>query len=254
MNTKEDYIGVFDSGLGGISVLRHLRRVLPEEKFLYFGDSANAPYGTKTKEEVRSLTFIAMEAMMERGLKAFVVACNTATSAAIKDLRAAYPNMIIVGIEPALKLAADRFPGGALGVMATPMTLREQKFEALMQRYEGNCRVYKLPAPGLVELIESGRADSPEAEQLLKKLFAQCPEPLDALVLGCTHYPFAERTLRCVLGEGVTLLDGGDGTARETRRRLETAGLLRTGAGEVILENSRGGKLLELSRELLDRP
>ena len=252
MNTKEDYIGVFDSGLGGLSVLRHLRRVLPEEKFLYFGDSANAPYGTRTKEEVKNLTFAAAETLMARGLKALVVACNTATSAAINDLRAAYPELIVVGIEPALKLAADQFPGGTLGVMATPMTLREEKFAALMARYEGSCRVYKLPAPGLVELIEGGKADSPETEELLKGLFSQCPEPLDALVLGCTHYPFAADTLRRVLGEKVALLDGGDGTARETRRRLAAAGLLRTGVGEVILENSRGGELLDLSRKLLE--
>lgn len=253
MNTREDYIGVFDSGLGGISVLRHLLRVLPEEKFLYFGDSANAPYGTKTREEVRSLTFAALEKLMQRGIKAFVVACNTATSAAINELRAAYPELIIIGIEPALKLAADRFPGGALGVMATPMTLREEKFSALMGRYEGSCRVYKLPAPGLVELIESGRADSPETDALLKALFDTCPEPLDAVVLGCTHYPFAAEALSRVLGEKVALLDGGDGTARETRRRLAAAGLLRTGEGELILENSRGGELLERTRDLLNQ-
>ena len=254
MNTKEDYIGVFDSGLGGISVLRHLVRVLPEEKFLYFGDSANAPYGTKTKEEVRQLTFAAAEKLLDRGLKALVVACNTATSAAINDLRIAYPELIVVGIEPALKLAADKFPGGALGVMATPMTLREDKFAALMARYEGNCRVYKLPAPGLVELIESGKADSPQTDALLQALFASCPEPLDALVLGCTHYPFASASLRRVLGEHTALLDGGDGTARETRRRLAAAGLLRTGPGQVLLENSRGGELLDLSRILLETP
>ena len=253
MNTREDYIGVFDSGLGGTSVLRHLLRVMPEEKYLYFGDSANAPYGTKTREEVRDLTFTALEKLMQRGIKAFVVACNTATSAAINELRAAYPELIIIGIEPALKLAADRFPGGALGVMATPMTLREAKFAALMERYEGSCHVYKLPAPGLVELIESGRADSPETDALLKALFDTCPEPLDAVVLGCTHYPFAAKALGRVLGEKVALLDGGDGTARETRRRLAATGLLRSGEGELILENSRGGELLERTRELLNQ-
>ena len=251
MNTKEDYIGVFDSGLGGISVLKHLIRVLPEEKFLYFGDSANAPYGTKTREEVRELSFAAARKLMEKGIKALVVACNTATSAAINDLRAAFPELIIVGIEPALKLAADKFPGGALGVMATPMTLREEKFANLMGRYEGSCRVYKLPAPGLVELIEGGKADSAETDALLKTLFASCPEKLDALVLGCTHYPFATESLRRVLGEETALLDGGDGTARETRRRLEKAGLLRSGTGSVTMENSKGGNLTELSKQFL---
>ena len=252
MPRKEDYIAVFDSGVGGISVLRQLLKQMPGEKYLYFGDSANAPYGTKTKEQVRELTFAAAEKLMQRGIKALVVACNTATSAAINELRCSYPDLIIVGIEPALKLAADKFPGCALGVMATPMTLREQKFAALMERYEGNCRVYKLPAPGLVALIESGRADSEETDALLQELFSHCPEKPEALVLGCTHYPFASKALRRVLGEGVVLLDGGDGTARETRRRLEVAGLLRSGNGELIIENSLGGDLLDRSRKLLE--
>ena len=156
MNTKQDYIAVFDSGVGGISVLRHLRRVMPGERYLYFGDSANAPYGTKTKDEVEALTFAAARHLMARGVKALVVACNTATSAAIHDLREAYPDTIVIGIEPALKLAYDRYHGGGIGVMATPMTLREEKFEALMHRYDQSCRIYKIPAPGLVELVERG--------------------------------------------------------------------------------------------------
>ena len=142
MNTN-DLIAVFDSGVGGISVLKHLVRVLPEERFLYFGDSANAPYGTKTKEQVRELTLAAAEMLYRRGIKALVVACNTATSAAINDLRAAYPDLIVIGIEPALKLAADTFPGGNLGVMATEVTLREEKFDALVNRLEGGCRVLR---------------------------------------------------------------------------------------------------------------
>ncbi|MEE1327324.1 MAG: aspartate/glutamate racemase family protein, partial [Oscillospiraceae bacterium] len=115
MNTKHDYIGLFDSGVGGISVLRHMLRLMPNERYLYMGDSANAPYGTKTKEQVRQLSFAVAEKLIDRGIKALVVACNTATSAAINDLRSAYPDLIVVGIEPALKLAADRFPKGNLG-------------------------------------------------------------------------------------------------------------------------------------------
>ena len=249
---KNDYIAVFDSGVGGISVLRHLVRVLPEERFLYFGDSANAPYGTKTKEQVRELTFAAAEMLMKRGIKALVVACNTATSAAINELRQAYPQLIIIGIEPALKLAADKFPGGRLGVMATPMTLREEKFALLMERFQESCEIYKIPAPGLVERIESGNADTPETEALLRRLLAPYPK-LDALVLGCTHYPFARKAIGRVLGQQVALLDGGDGTARETRRRLEQAGLLRSGEGSVTIENSSNDPyLLALSMELLE--
>ena len=250
---KNDYIAVFDSGVGGISVLRHLVNHLPSERFLYFGDSANAPYGTKTKEQVRELTFAAAEMLMKRGIKALVVACNTATSAAINELRQAYPQLIIIGIEPALKLAADKFPGGRLGVMATPMTLREEKFALLMERFQESCEIYKIPAPGLVELIETGKADSPEAEALLRQLFAPYPG-LDALVLGCTHYPFAAPSISRVLGEHVALLDGGDGTARETQRRLRQADLLRTGEGSVTMENSKHDpKLLKLSMELLEK-
>ena len=246
-----DYIAVFDSGVGGISVLRHLAALLPQERFLYFGDSANAPYGIKTKAQVKALTFAAAEKLMARGIKALVVACNTATSAAINDLRAAYPELIVIGIEPALKLAADKFPGGKLGVMATPMTLREAKFARLLERFAESCEIFKIPAPGLVELIEGGRADSPETDRLLEDLFAPYPG-LDALVLGCTHYPFAKASISRVLGERVALLDGGEGTARETKRRLKEAGLLRTGEGSVTMENSKNSPdLLALSEKLL---
>ena len=252
MNTKHDYIAVFDSGVGGLSVLRHLRRVMPGERYLYFGDSANAPYGTKTKEDVKKLTFDAAQRLISRGIKALVVACNTATSAAIHDLRIAYPDLVVIGIEPALKLAADRFPGGKLCVMATPMTLREEKFAALMRRYEEVCHVQKLPAPGLVELVEGGKADSPETDSLLKTLFATLESTPDAVVLGCTHYPFAAKAISRVLGEGVALLDGGEGTARETRRRLMEAGLLEDGRGELVIENSKNDPwLLHLSYDLL---
>ena len=247
-----DYIAVFDSGVGGISVLRHLVAQLPQERFLYFGDSANAPYGTKTKDQVKSLTFAAAEKLRNQGIKALVVACNTATSAAINELRAAYPELIVIGIEPALKLAADKFPGGNLGVMATPMTLREEKFARLMERFSESSEIFKIPAPGLVELIEGGKADSPETDALLKDLFAPYPK-LDALVLGCTHYPFAKAAISRVLGENVALLDGGEGTARETKRRLKEAGLLRTGEGSVTFRNSKPSpKLLALSEKLLE--
>lgn len=253
MNTKNDYIGLFDSGVGGISVLRHMLRLMPEERYLYMGDSANAPYGTKTKEQVRQLSFAVAEKLVARGIKALVVACNTATSAAINDLRSAYPDLIVVGIEPALKLAADRFPKGNLGVMATPMTLREEKFDLLLHRFDSQCRVSKIPAPGLVELIEQGRGNSAEAEILLRSLLRDYIGNIDALVLGCTHYPFAAEAISRVLGEQVALLDGGDGTARETKRRLALAGLLNDGPGEILIENSsENPQIIELAYRLLN--
>ena len=254
MNTKRDYIAVFDSGVGGISVLRHLRRQLPGERFLYFGDSANAPYGSRSTEEVKQLTLAASRKLTtEYGVKALVLACNTATAAAVKEVREAYPNLIVIGIEPALKLAADHFPGGRVGVMATEVTLREEKFDSLLHRFDENCEVFKIPAPGLVQLVEAGKAETEETEDLLRTILSPYAGKLDALVLGCTHYPFAAKAIRRILGEDVALLDGGDGTARETKRRLKEAGLLEEGEGELQMINSAGNEaMIQLSRQLLE--
>ena len=185
MYTKNDYIAVFDSGVGGISVLRQLRKLMPQERYVYFGDSANAPYGSRPTSEVKQLSLAAAHKLTtEYPVKALVVACNTATAAAIKELRAQYPDLIVIGIEPALKLAADKFPGGHIGVMATQVTLREGKFEDLLRRHGHDCTVDRIPAPGLVELIESGRGDGPETEEFMHKLLDQYVGKLDALVLG----------------------------------------------------------------------
>lgn len=252
MNTKQDYIAVFDSGLGGLSVLRHLRRRMPGERFLYYGDSAHAPYGVRSRADVEALTLNAADRLMRRGLKALVVACNTATSAAIGALREKYPELIVVGIEPALKLAADRFPSGRIGVMATPVTLREEKFSLLLTRYAASCQVYKIPAPQLVPLIEEGRVDTPIMEQTLHALLDPFASRMDALVLGCTHFPFASHAMERLLGPKVAVLDGGDGTARETLHRLEAADLLEHGNGELILENSLGTQeIIRRSRRML---
>ncbi|MCI6269612.1 MAG: glutamate racemase [Clostridiales bacterium] len=252
MSSKTDYIAVFDSGVGGISVLRELLRLMPQERYLYFGDSANAPYGTRPTAEVRALTLAAAERLMARGCKALVVACNTATAAAIIDLRAKYPDKIIIGIEPALKVAADHFPGGEVGVMATPVTLREEKFDVLLHRFTDACTVHKIPAPGLVELVERGMAVSEESEALLKPLLLPYRDRLDAVVLGCTHYPFAAPVIGKLLGGHTALLDGGPGTARQTKRRLEAEGLLWDGPGELLIENSSGSQeMVALCRTLL---
>lgn len=253
MHTKDEYIAVFDSGVGGISVLKELVKLMPEESYLYFGDSANAPYGDRPTEQVRQLTLEAAEMLMERGIKALVVACNTATAAAIQILRERYPDTIIIGIEPALKLAADRFPGGRIGVMATQVTLREEKFAHQAERFPG-VQLELIPAPGLVEQIESGNTDSPETQALLHTLLDPYAGKLDALVLGCTHYPFAAHRISEILGPGTVLLDGGEGTARQTKRCLESAGLLHAGSGCVQIENSSGdAQLIALSAQLLGR-
>ena len=251
MYTKEDFIAVFDSGVGGISVLRELIRQMPRENYLYFGDSANAPYGNRPTGQVRELTLQAVEKMLPNGLKALVVACNTATSAAVRTLREIYPELIVVGIEPALKMAADRFPNGRVGVMATKVTLREEKFAYQAARFP-DVQVERIPAPGLVELVEAGKVSGPEVESLLREILAPYIGRLDALVLGCTHYPFVRKTVKKILGPETALFDGGEGTARHTRHLLEEAGLRNGGQGSVIMENSSGSQaLLELSYKLL---
>ena len=251
MAKPTDYIAVFDSGIGGISVLRELVKQMPGENFLYFGDSANAPYGEKSTQQVKELTLSAAQRLSGRGLKALVIACNTATSAAIKELRQTYPELIVVGIEPALKPAADRFPQGHIGIMATQVTLREEKLHNQLARFP-NMQVALIPAPGLVELIESGKADAPETDALLRSVLSPYAGKLDALVLGCTHYPFVKAAIQKILPETL-LLDGSEGTARHTKHLLEEAGLLENGKGFVQVESSLSDpQILALAMELLN--
>ena len=222
-------------------MLKELLARMPNENYLYFGDSANAPYGDRPTEQVRQLTLDAARMLLDRGAKALVVACNTATSAAIFLLRQQFPDTIIVGIEPALKVAADRFPTGSIGVMATQVTLREEKFTHQLERFP-QARVSLIPAPGLVECIEAGRTDSSETAALLRNILGPYVGKLDALVLGCTHYPFVKKGICQIMGEKVAILDGGPGTARQTQRLLETAGLLHDGPGSIQMENSNFDK------------
>lgn len=242
MHTKKEYIAVFDSGLGGISVLRELVRRMPGERYLYYGDSANAPYGSRSTQQVRQLTMQAAEKLMYQGVKALVVACNTATAVAIEDLRRAYPDTIVVGIEPAVKVAADLCTGGHIGVMATPVTLREEKFHQLLERFP-DIQICPIQTPELAELIETG-ASRDQIREYLTPILSPLAGSLDAVVLGCTHYPFAADVIGQLLGEKTRLVDGGAGTAQHTMHRLEEAGLLWNGPGEIRMENSTGDAAL----------
>ncbi len=256
MEPRLQPVGVFDSGLGGLSVLRALRRELPHERFLYYGDSANVPYGTKPAGQVRLLASKVAALLVARGVKALVVACNTATGAAIADLRRQYPDMPVIGVEPALKPAALRCR--RVLVMATPLTLRQEKFQTLLVQYAARAEVAPLPCPGLMEMIERGQLDGAEISDFLTRLLAPYRErPVDAVVLGCTHYPFVRRQIAAALGYPVQIFDGSAGTARQTRRRLAQAGLLAPddAPGGVVLENSRRDAAIQvLMRRLLELP
>lgn len=240
MEQSDGLIAVFDSGVGGISVLRQLVRQMPNENFLYFGDSVNAPYGSRSTEEIRQLTLQNVGKLYQRGLKALVIACNTATAAAIDVLRQTYPQDIIVGIEPAVKLAVQRFPHGRIAVMATEATLREQKFNALINAYDGEEEIISVPCPELVKFVERGETQGENLTHYLhNRLDPLLAQGVDGIVLGCTHFPFVRAAIAEVAGEKVALLDGGEGTARETCRRIHAANLQNPqGKGTVLLENS----------------
>ena len=246
--------GFFDSGVGGISVLREAVKLLPCEDFYYFGDSANAPYGVRSEDEVRSLVMKNVEHMAARGIKALVVACNTATSAAIGLLREEYPEMPVIGIEPALKPAVHIGEHPSVIVMATPGTVAGGKFHHLEETFKDEASVYPLGCPGLMEYVEEGILSGEELENHIRKLLAGCPvKKPDAIVLGCTHYPFVGPVIRKVVGEDVPVLDGSLGTVRQLKRLLERDGLIdkRKKKGQVIFEMSLPGKI-ELCRKLLE--
>lgn len=250
-------VGVFDSGLGGISVLRGILQELPGEDCYYFGDSRHAPYGVRPVEEVRALARGAVEHLLEQGCKAIVIACNTATSAAAAQLREEFPQIPIIGIEPALKPAVERHPGGRILVMATAMTLQEQKFLDLWDQYKEYAEIVPVPCSGLMEFVERGELWGDELERfLLEKLQPFTKVPVDAVVLGCTHYPFLRGTLRKLMGRGPEILDGAEGVARQLRRILEARELCNPGEkGTVTFENSlEGPEMLQLSQALLSCP
>lgn len=237
---RDGFVGVFDSGVGGISVLRSLVEELPHEDFRFFGDSANAPYGEKTEGQVLELSCGIVKRFVDEGAKAIVIACNTATSVAAPTLRAAYPDVPIVGIEPALKPAARALPHGRILVMATEVTLRLEKYHELVRAWGGECEVVPVPCPGLAARIERGDLDSPDVLEMLGRYVGAHAGHVDGVVLGCTHYPFVRRQIAEVLGPDVRFFDGGAGTARQLGARLADTGLLadRDRSGRVEFASS----------------
>lgn len=260
--SKNAPIGVFDSGVGGIGVLAELLRVMPSEDFIYLGDSANAPYGEKDVCEVRECAYSVVRRLLSMGAKAIVIACNTATSAAVSLLRETYPSLPIIGMEPAVKPAALSAPSPTVLVMATPLTIRESRLRRLIDSYSDRAEFIDVPCHGLVELVERGVTDGDEMDALLTGILDPFirQRKIDAAVLGCTHFIHARDAIARVIGthspsESVQIFDGAHGTALETLHRLEAAGLSRSPRDSrhvEILNSSPDHKLVELSRLLLD--
>jgi len=227
---KDAPIGVFDSGVGGLSVLGEIQRLLPNESLLYVADCGHIPYGEKTPEYIRERSRRIAEFFHEQGAKALVIACNTATVAAVADLRRDYPQWPLVGMEPAVKPAAAATRSGIVGVLATTGTLQSAKFAALLDRFAADVRVITQPCPGLVELIETGDLGSPALRLLLQGYV----EPLvsagcDTIILGCTHYPFLKPLLAQMLPASIILIDTGAAVARQLQRLLSERELLAQG-------------------------
>ncbi len=223
--TKTSPIGVFDSGVGGISVVNTIRELLPHEDVVYFGDTLNAPYGVKSVEEVKNLSFQAVDFLVESGVKAVVIACNTATSASAAALRSTY-DMIIIGMEPAVNLAVN-LSHENIGVFATELTLREKKFRTLENKLRDKAIIYNMPAPKLVDYVENDKGDYNEFEAIVDDILSSCPHnPLDSVVLGCTHYVFLKDNFNRYFGGDVKIVDGNEGTVRHLKKSLEEKGLL----------------------------
>lgn len=220
-------IGVYDSGLGGLTVWREVRRALPSESLVYLGDGKNCPYGSRPREEVRRLADEAVAFLVAQGCKMVVVACNTATAAAIDFLREKYASLPIVGMEPAVKPACLATRSGVVGVLATERSLDGELFRRTAAKYGHGVDLVTAPGRGFVELVEGDREDTPEAEAAVRAAVADMlAHGADQIVLGCTHYPFLLPVLeRVVAGRGVTIVDPSPAVARRVVQLLDSYGL-----------------------------
>ncbi len=258
MNNKDKAIGVFDSGLGGVSVLKELVQAMPNEKFLYYGDSANAPYGIKTKEEITKRCENIIEFFLSKGVKAIVIACNTATSAAANILREKYSYLPIIGMEPALKVAADGKVHNTIVVMATPLTLKETKFNNLMARYSDDNTVIKMPCPELVNIVENDLLDDEDIVETQLKAYYEGLDmsKINSVVLGCTHFVFYRDYMEKILNHNISIIDGNLGTTNHLKEILREKNELRdeNEEGSVTIYNSSDDeRFIKLSEKLLNK-
>lgn len=243
-------IGVFDSGIGGLTVLVDLVAELPGERLVYVADQAHCPYGGRPEEEIVALTFAIADTLVGEGAKMLIVACNTATIAAIAPLRERHA-VPVVGIEPAVKPAVARSRSHIVGVLATEGSLGGEKFRGLVAEHRGDAEVLTQPCPGLVDRIESGDLDGPETRALVERYTAPLiAAGADVLVLGCTHYPLVRDLIAEVVGPGVELVDPGAAIAQRAQTLLADAGALDAGPGGVELRSTAGIDLWPLYRSL----
>jgi len=226
-NTPTDPIGIFDSGVGGLSVYQAIRELLPAERLIYIADQAHVPYGQRSLADVRQLSERITGALLEKNVKLIVVACNTASAAALYHLREKFPKIPFVGMEPAVKPAAKNTKSGVVGVLATPATFQGQLYASLVDRFATDLNILQHTCPGLVQQIEAGHLTSEVTIDILTKALTPMIEKgADTIVLGCTHYPFVIPAINNIVGPQVRVIDPSPAIARQTRRVLESADLL----------------------------
>jgi glutamate racemase len=234
-------LGIFDSGVGGLSVLRAIRQQLPEEDVVFFGDQEHVPYGPRPLEQVRDFSKAITRFLLERGAKLIVVACNTASAAALHYLRQTFPNIPFVGMEPAVKPAAETTRTGVVGVLATPATFQGALYASVVERFANGVTLLQDTCPGLVQQIEKGELDTDATRKILESaLRPMLDRNIDTVVLGCTHYPFVIPLIQQITGPNVRVIDPAPAVARQTERLLDAANLRRTGtlSGTVRLFTS----------------
>ncbi|HJS20054.1 MAG TPA: glutamate racemase [Anaerolineales bacterium] len=219
-------VGIFDSGVGGLSVLRSIRAQMPEESVIYFGDQEHIPYGLRPMEQIRNFSEAITKFLFEQDAKIIVVACNTASAAALKYLREKFPDIPFVGMEPAVKPAAEYTQTGKVGVLATPATFQGALYASVVERFANGVELLQDTCPGLVQEIESGNLDGEETRRILEDALQPMLEKnIDTVVLGCTHYPFVIPYIQEIVGESVRVIDPAPSVARQVRRVLEARGL-----------------------------
>ncbi len=257
MQKRDLPIGFFDSGVGGISVLRHAREQLPKENYLFYGDNAHAPYGERSEEQIRALSFACCDALFERGVKALVIACNTATGAAIHAMREKY-RIPVISIEPAIKPASQSDETGKILVLATPFTIRGARYQRLVERVGCSERLVHIPCKGLADLVEKGDFSSAEIREYLKRKFEQIAvQPISGIVVGCTHYSFIAPLIQAVARErfpgSCALYDGMYGTVRQLRRVLAEGDMLGVNGDASCEILSTGGlECIQLMQKILN--
>jgi glutamate racemase len=253
LNNNNQAIGVFDSGVGGISVLQHIHALLPHENLIYFADSKHAPYGNKTQADIIARCMQIADFLLQKEVKSLVVACNTATAAAIDILRETF-DIPIIGMEPAIKPAAAASKNGVIGVLATVGTLKSAQFAALLESYGRNVKVVTQACVGLVECIERGELNTENTNALIRQYTAPLlAEGADTIVLGCTHYPFVKQVIQEIVGDKITLIDTGAAVAKQLKRQLQEKELLSVNQGKAEVNfwtNSEAENAKEVIRML----